>query len=111
MNIPIDRLEIHPVWGDDFTHLVGIHLIQRGEEGSAYRINLEIGEKLPEAMVFRGPDALMSREAAQWLINRLWELGFRPTGEGTAGQLKAVNNHLQDMRGLVDKLLKEVLEK
>jgi len=45
-------------------------------------------------------------EAAQMLMDSLWMSGIRPTeGAGTAGSIRAVENHLQDMRAIVfDKL-------
>lgn len=37
--------------------------------------------------------------AAQALMDGLWDCGLRPTeGKGSAGQLMAVQNHLEDMR-------------
>lgn len=50
------------------------------------------------------PSFTMSDEAAQKLMDQLFEAGFRPSGAaGTAGQLSAVEGHLKDMRVLVGK--------
>lgn len=39
---------------------------------------------------------------AQFLMDRLWECGLRPTeGSGSAGSLAATQKHLEDMRALV----------
>jgi hypothetical protein len=49
--------------------------------------------------------------AAQALMDSLWECGLRPTeGTGSAGSLKATQNHLGDMQKLSWKLL-EMVEK
>lgn len=41
---------------------------------------------------------------AQILMDELWQCGLRPTeGTGSAGSLKATQNHLNDMRKLVFK--------
>jgi hypothetical protein len=43
---------------------------------------------------------------AQELIDDLWRAGLRPTeGSGSAGSLKATENHLNDMRRIVAKTL------
>jgi hypothetical protein len=44
----------------------------------------------------------IDRNQAQILIDDLWAAGFRPTeGTGSAGSLKATQDHLEDMRKLV----------
>ena len=48
----------------------------------------------------------LTDEAAQELMNRLWNLGVRPSdGTGNTGQLKATEDHLKDMRKIVSKKL------
>lgn len=43
--------------------------------------------------------------AAQKLIDDLWDCGLRPSeGSGSAGQLAAVQKHLEDMRKLLSKV-------
>ena len=42
----------------------------------------------------------------QDLMNQLWQLGFRPADIGTAGHLAATQEHLSDMRKLVQSVLK-----
>jgi hypothetical protein len=45
------------------------------------------------------PTGRMAPEAAQALMDQLWDIGFRPTrAEGSAGTLEAVKYHLEDMR-------------
>ncbi len=48
----------------------------------------------------------LTKDQALELLNRLWELGLRPTTPGalaTAGQLESTVRHLEDMRQLVFK--------
>lgn len=48
------------------------------------------------------PTFSLSREATQELMDSLWQCGFRPSeGTGSAGQLRATQDHLADMRRLV----------
>jgi hypothetical protein len=50
------------------------------------------------------PSFMLSLDAAQTLIDDLWHAGLRPTeGTGSAGALRAVERHLEDMRTLVFK--------
>lgn len=50
------------------------------------------------------PTFKLDMDAAQCLMDDLWNCGLRPTeGTGSAGALKAVENHLQDMRKLLFK--------
>lgn len=43
----------------------------------------------------------LDRDACQVLMDDLWTCGIRPTeGQGSAGQLAAVQKHLEDMRRL-----------
>lgn len=45
------------------------------------------------------PFVSLTREQSQDLANQLWEAGFRPmASHGTAGQLAAMQSHLDDMR-------------
>lgn len=48
------------------------------------------------------PTLRLPADAARRLMDELWRLGVRPSsGEGSAGQLGAVQKHLEDMRRLV----------
>ena len=48
------------------------------------------------------PTFSLSVEAAQILMDDLWQAGIRPTeGAGSAGAMAAVKYHLEDMRKLV----------
>jgi len=48
------------------------------------------------------PTITLTKQEAQILIDQLWDCGLRPSeGSGSAGQLAAVQRHLEDMRTLV----------
>ena len=50
------------------------------------------------------PSFSLSTDAAQVLMDDLWNVGIRPTeGAGSAGAMRAVERHLEDMRALVFK--------
>lgn len=56
----------------------------------------------PASGVAHEPSFRMTRDQAQILIDDLWNCGLRPTeGTGSAGSLKATQNHLEDMRKIV----------
>lgn len=48
---------------------------------------------------YQGPTVRLSNDAAQSLMDQLWQCGIRPTeGTGSAGSLAATEKHLADMR-------------
>jgi len=48
------------------------------------------------------PTCHISKREAQTLMDDLWGAGLRPSeGTGSAGSLKATENHLEDMRKIV----------
>ena len=61
---------------------------------------------IEDAGLIRDPFMVLGRSAAQSLIDELWACGFRPSdGTGSAGQLKATENHLEDMRRITFKFV------
>jgi hypothetical protein len=64
---------------------------------------------MAESIVFKevdpavqtAPVLTLGMEKAQQLMDELWDCGLRPAGAaGSAGQLAAVERHLEDMRKL-----------
>lgn len=56
----------------------------------------------PDPGTVREPTFTVSMDAAQTLMDDLWNAGLRPTeGTGSAGALAATERHLADMRKLV----------
>ena len=52
------------------------------------------------------PVCNIDKNAAQQLMDDLWQCGLRPTeGAGSAGSLAATKKHLDDMRKIVSKQL------
>lgn len=48
------------------------------------------------------PFLTIRHQEAQSLMDSLWRVGIRPTeGQGSAGQMAAVQSHLADMRAIV----------
>lgn len=107
MNVPFDqflsaRCERNPV-GDS----ISIYLFNRLPNGRI-RIATEI--------VFQEIDATqaitinetiaVSYQTAQEIIDSLWDCGLRPSeGSGSAGALKATENHLKDSQTILNRLL------
>ena len=93
-------------WGN------GIEIIarQRIEQASGSIKTMTISEvKLEEASELAEvrPVCILDNNAAQELMDSLWDAGIRPTnGSGSAGALAATQNHLEDMRALVRHLSK-----
>lgn len=77
----------------------------RSTDGKMTMFEAIVLESLPadEAAAMRAePFVVIDRVEAQTLMDTLWDCGLRPSeGMGSAGQLAAVKNHLEDMRRLV----------
>ena len=59
-----------------------------------------------KAYAYRGPDCTMEETDAQALMDDLWSCGLRPSeGAGSAGSLKATQNHLADIKTILWKKL------
>lgn len=72
-------------------------------EDKKRRVKQVVFETVEEGMAYE-PSFILSLDAAQTLIDDLWHAGLRPTeGTGSAGALRAVERHLEDMRTLVFK--------
>lgn len=59
------------------------------------------------------PAVTLAPDEAQQLMDELWRCGIRPTeGRGSAGQLEAVQRHLEDMRRIAEQApsLRELVE-
>mgnify|MGYP001590343948 CR=1 FL=1 len=94
--------EKHP-----YNKAVGIYFYERQPDGKiAVVTNLEFTIIDPSIEMERGSGIDLSYETTQDLMDRLWECGLRPSeGSGSAGSLKATENHLKDMQSLSWKLL------
>lgn len=83
----IELLILQRVWGDGRRYAVAKPIEMATLEEGAYIVE---------------PSLRLTREAAQQLMDNLWQCGLRPTeGAGSAGALAAVQEHLKDMRRLV----------
>ncbi len=55
------------------------------------------------------PTLSIDKQAAQSLMDQLWNCGLRPSeGSGSAGALAATERHLTDMRSIATGLLKNL---
>lgn len=62
--------------------------------------------ELADGNLVPAPTGRMAPEAAQALMDQLWDIGIRPSrAEGSAGTLDAVKYHLEDMRKIALPLL------
>ena len=71
-----------------------------GDKEGKTRVKEIVLEKMQEAVCHTASFTL-TNENAQTLMDDLWICGLRPTdGAGTAGSMRAVENHLKDMRAI-----------
>lgn len=82
-------------WGD----AVHLHVARRAPDGAVSIVDPLVFRDHPPGRVLGEPTLLMTNAEAQTLMDALWNAHVRPTsGQGSAGQLAAVQAHLQDMR-------------
>lgn len=63
------------------------------------RVKEIVMEKIEDIDLCQQPSFSMETEQAQALMDDLWNAGLRPTeGTGSAGALRATQQHLEDMR-------------
>ena len=75
--------------------------IKETPEGRTIMVELGQDTIVPAGVSVR-PTADLTHDDAQLLMDGLWDCGLRPVGAaGSAGQLEAVDRHLQDMRRIV----------
>lgn len=73
-------------------------------QGDAVATNIEMTPHQPGMMI--APFIELDIDDAQTLMDDLWHAGLRPTeGSGSAGSLRATENHLKDMQKIVYKKL------
>ena len=77
-------------------------------QGKKQDKGLAVLDKFVEVEDGGWPDPTFRLDAAtaQLLMDSLWDCGLRPTqGKGSAGQLTAVQSHLEDMRAMTFDML------
>lgn len=100
---------------DDFEEDFGLRMAlfePDGGPGRSYALKVEVGEEKPIHTYVRNEAVgVMPRTAVQHLMNQLWAMGFRPKGEGSAGQIAAMTEHLKDLKEIATKLVDFVVKK
>ena len=85
---------------------VSIWIGERHHDGYAYAKEVTV-HKEDEAAPVTSPAMHISNHNAQLLMDDLWQAGLRPSeGAGSAGALRAVERHLDDMRKIAFSRLK-----
>lgn len=76
---------------------IDVHII----DGNAMASPLAF-ETITDNAALTPPVVTLKNSEAQDLMDELWRAGVRPSeGSGSAGSLKATENHLEDMRRIV----------
>lgn len=91
----------------DFRRLGCVCLFACQKQGDDYFEAQPLEFKLLGEAEADKPFLKMSKHNAQILMDDLWECGLRPSeGSGSAGSLKATQNHLADMKKITFHSLK-----
>lgn len=87
-----------------WTDMIAIHMAERKPFGLFVAQAATFTEQ-PDGS-FHEPFLRLRLDDAQRLMNELWDCGLRPSeGTGSAGSLKATENHLADMKRIAFTLL------
>ena len=93
-----------PIWTDSFEFLIGGFDERRKYISVADPVTMH--EHAEGDLI--EPTFRLAKEEAQSLMDDLWHNGLRPTeGTGSAGSLKATQDHLGDMRKIAFQLLEK----
>lgn len=88
-----------------YRNAIGLHLI--GHKGSDNYVAQPVVMQSVDSGMYTPPMAMLDMGMAQQLMDELWNCNIRPTqGQGSAGQLAAVQSHLADMKKLAFHALK-----
>ena len=93
-------------WMQDQMELLIHAKFPKGENDVGYQMGRIHMEETP-AFTVTEPTLRLTETQAQVLMDDLWNCGIRPAeGKGSAGSLKATENHLADMRQIVFQALR-----
>jgi len=85
---------------------IELYAYQHGQGGSFSAKKLELTQPTSMNEPLE-PFIKIERDEAQVLMDDLWEAGIRPTeGKGSAGSIRATDDHLADMQKIAFHLLK-----
>lgn len=83
--------------------MIELHIFDKQNRSIATNIEFQVAE---EGRIY-DPALHLDYMSAQILMDSLWDCGIRPSeGAGSAGAMKATQDHLKDMRKLVSHLMK-----
>jgi hypothetical protein len=101
------RAHAEPKWYSDS---ISLHFYEKAQDGRVSYISDLIMTTTEEGQLIEPSDALtIPLKTAQELMDSLWQCGLRPSeGSGSAGSLKATQDHLKDMQELSRRLLSMV---
>lgn len=108
-------IDMHLAYGDDFLETIGVYMIVRDIDHELARSSTEVVSEFVtrplDNYMWSPPAALISRETGQRLMDELWQMGYRPKGEHSPGQLAAVQNHLSWATKIAELALFKLLDK
>ena len=86
-----------------------VHTVGQDGEVSKIATNVSFADVTDDMrnMVWEPTLEIDRENAAQSLMDDLWNLGVRPTSEGTSGQFAAQKAHLEDIRKVAFAALKK----
>ena len=98
------RIRVHQPFDQD---ILIAHLVRYDIPSRKVFVCTELKwSEMEEGLIYPQSPVTIDRSEGQELMDTLWTCGIRPTeGAGTAGSMRAVENHLKDMQKIVFELL------
>jgi len=100
------RLRPFRAYTDDFieAHLIRYDMVEK----KAWRCEEIVWTEIVTGEIYPRSPITFDNSEAQELMDMLWQCGVRPTeGAGTAGSMRATENHLKDLQRIAFGLLKQ----
>lgn len=93
-----------------YARSISLHFYERRQNGEISLLSGLQFTTVKEAEAIQPQEEItLPLETAQELIDSLWQCGLRPSeGAGSAGSLKATENHLKDIQEFSQRLLSMV---
>lgn len=101
------RAHAEPKW---YSNSIALYFYEKAQDGKVSYVSNLVMTTAEEGQAFEPSNALtIPRETAQELMDSLWQCGLRPSeGSGSAGSLRATQDHLRDLQEISRRLLSMV---
>jgi hypothetical protein len=104
------RVHAEPKW---YSNAIALFFYEKAQDGRVSYVSKLVMETVKEGEFVETSDVFtIPHETAQELIDSLWQCGLRPSeGSGSAGSLKATQDHLKELQAITNRLFNMIERK